>query len=448
MLKFGEGSVSPRLESDSSGPYTHRRVHQRTTRAERERRAIDKAPFLTRDAPTTGIADLDRQLASRGDGLAMLDLRDVDYLSHDTLLYIVAAFHERARKGLDTRLTLPRRETAADFLRAWGLPAALEAATDDRFEFLLEEESRDRFAKLSPTSRYERVIFRPGGGRETLLPKSFFAITPLSIPLQSVWAAVRTSPRRTAALERDRWLEAHILSVLDLYLSDRGDEVASRVVYEAVLNAAHHPKASLGMVSSQLVRSRADGRFGEPEAIEIAIWDNGDSFAKTLAARVTAGLPIQSEAFGKVDETFDVEVHGVGGQASSRLTLGSSHPLAVGSDAALTVAAFMLGVTSSPERGKYVDDEMFQTQADPAGSGLYYIRRTVVDKFGGTIRYLAGHSRMELRAGAQRGRYLAVLRNSKQDFANVAGNLLIVRIPVQNPYSGPRNAARTAALAR
>jgi hypothetical protein len=68
---------------------------------------------------------------------------------------------------------------------------------------------------------------------------------------------------------------------------------------------------------------------------------------------------------------------------------------------------------------------------DPAGSGLYYIRRTVVDKFGGTIRYMSGHSRMTLRGAGERGRYHAGIHNDPATSAHVSGNLLVVTIPVQ-----------------
>lgn len=367
----------------------------------------------------------------------------MDYLSHDSLLYLVSLFHHRNAQGLTTRLKLPRSDTATDFLRAWRLPEALESVTSNRFEYILDADSRERLHTLPSYSRYEQVIFKPGGGRESLLPKTFFAITPLTIPQQSVAEFLRTSPRRAASVERDRWLQAHILKVLDLYLSDRGDEIATRVVFEAVLNAAHHPKASQGMVSSQLVRARGPKGLELPHAIEIAIWDNGASFSQTLAERLLAGLPIHSEAFGVIDEEFDVEVRGGGGQAFSSVQLSSKTQVETTDAAALTVAAFMLGVTSAPERGTTLNDDMFVgDKPDPAGSGLYYIRRTVVDKFGGTIRYMSGHTRMTLRSSGERGRYHAGIHTDPNVCSHIAGNLLVVTIPVQSsagsPFGTPR----------
>lgn len=359
-----------------------------------------------------------------------VDLTTVVHMAHETLLYLVGFFYQRAARDQETSLKLPRSDTAVDFLRAWGLPDALERVTSERFVYLLDAESRQRFESLPEVSRYERVIFTPDAGREALMPRTFFAITPLNIPLQAVPVHMRTSPQRAASLERDRWLQAHVLNVLHYYLGDRGDDVATRVVYEAVLNAAHHPKASLGLVSSQLVRSRARASFGEPEALEIAIWDNGDSFSKTLSDRLAQGLPIHAESFGRIDEEFDVRVLGAGGQASSRVQMDSKTRIADTSETALTVAAFMLGVTSNPDRGTTLSDELFPGKPDPAGSGLYYIRRTVVDKFGGSIRYITGQSRMEIRGAGGRGRYHVQVRNGDHKAADIAGNLLVMTIPV------------------
>lgn len=432
---------------------THTLWEREPVHATRRSAGILMEGDLTRTAPTTTITDLDSRLGGPGDSYVVVDLNDVEYLAHDTLLYLVGYFHQRAAQGLTTRLVLPTRSTAVDFMRAWNFPEALEAVTDDRFEFLLDVDSRQRFQNLPPVSKYERVIFQPGGGRENLLPRTFFALTALGIPLQSAWSAVRTSPRRAASMERDRWLQAHVLRVLDLYLSDRGDQVGTRVVYEAVLNAARHPKASLGMVSSQLVRARKGDRFEEPVAIQIAIWDNGYSFAKTLSDRVVQGLPIQTESYGAIDEEFDVRVLGVGGQAHESLEfdkplkLDSKRDVVVAPDEALMVAAFMLGVTSAPERGTTVDDDIFLDGAsDPAGSGLYYIRRIVVDKFGGDIKYVSGRSRMSLTAGRSKGRYHATVHTSP-GFANISGNLLVVTIPVNFKPSPPKtSAARQTAL--
>lgn len=383
---------------------------------------------------TATVAELDERLSNgEVDRTGTVDLSWADFLSHDSLLFVVGLFRRRADEGRPTYLRLPRSDTAVDFLRAWRLPEALEAVTANRFEYLLDEGSRARLSRMPEQSRYERVIFKPGGGRETLLPKSFFAIQELAIPKHDLPSYLRTSPRRAASLERDRWLQAHILNVLDLYLSDRGDEIATRVIFEAVLNAAHHPKATVGMVSSQLVRTRLPNtELGDPESLEIAIWDDGSSFAETLHDRLANNLPIHSEAFGVIDEEFDVEVHGSGGQAFSRVQMSSRTPVVTTDSAALMVAAFMLGVTSSPERGGIAHDDTFLgDHSNPAGSGLYYIRRTVVDKFGGHIRYLSGHSRLTLSGGGRRGRYHAGVHIDPARTVPIAGNLLVVTIPVR-----------------
>lgn len=393
------------------------------------------------------IADLDHTFVSaRGLQDVLVDLRSVDHIAHETLMYLVGFFHQRTQRGQTTELTLPRTATAVDFLRSWGFPEALQRVTNNRFEYLLDADSRERYSGLPKISRYEKVIFTPDAGREALLPKTFFAITPLSIPLETVPTHVRTSPQRAASLERDRWLQAHVLNVLHYYLDYRGDEVATKVVYEAVLNAAHHPKASMGLVSSQLLRSRDGASFGEPRALEISIWDDGDSFAQTLGARLAKGLSIHAESFGRFSEEFDVRIFGAGGQANSTVKLDSKTRVSDTREEALTVAAFMLGVTSDPERGTSLGKEL--TDDEQAGSGLYFIRKTVVDKFGGRIRYMTGSSRLELRGAGQRGRYHVQVRNDPARAADIAGNLLVMTIPVDAAKAAPSRPTALSSLAR
>lgn len=79
-------------------------------------------------------ADLDRRLAARVNASepAHIDLKRVDYIGHDALLYLVALFHGRARQSFATTVSLPRTATAVDFLRAWNFPGALTEVTNRR----------------------------------------------------------------------------------------------------------------------------------------------------------------------------------------------------------------------------------------------------------------------------------------------------------------------------
>jgi hypothetical protein len=360
------------------------------------------------------------------------DLSRATYIAHDALIYLVGVIQYRAARGQLTKLVLPKDDRVLDFLRAWQFPEAVQEVTNLRFEDVIDESSRAKWPTLPAVSRYERVIDKPDGGRETLLAKQFFALTALRVPRTEVAEHVRGAAWRTAALERDRWLQQQVVSVLGLYLRSRGDEVATNVIYEAVLNAARHPAATLGYVSSQLVRKRTKAEFGEPEAFEIAIWDNGRSYADTLDERIKSGGSIYGDAYGKEPESFDVAIMRGGAVEpySLKLTHQDSGPPATRD--ALTVAAFMLGVTSRPDRANELpfDSESSDVLAEP-GTGLYYVRKTVLDKFDGSIRYLSGDLRLSLSQGDGPGRYHALVHRSVEAFAPVAGNLLIARIPVQ-----------------
>lgn len=196
----------------------------------------------------------------------------------------------------------------------------------------------------------------------------------------------------------------------------------------------------MGFVSSQLVRARKGTRFGEPVSIEICIWDNGRGYADTLGDRLHSGGSIYSEAYRMQREVFDLTViSGLGNEpVRARLTDQDTAPPAT--PEALTVAAFMLGVTSRPDRTAELplDEPGFTSAlAEPAGTGLYYVRKTVIDKFGGSIDYISQDLRMRISKPQRASNtYHAEVHRSRVDYAPVAGNLLIARVPVKPAVEG------------
>lgn len=377
-----------------------------------------------------GVVQVDESwAAARTSGSLHLDLTQCTYLSHSALLYIVAMARRRHLTGLQTRLALPRSWRVIDYLRAWRFPDAMELVCDAPFADLVDNDSRSRLAGMAPVSRYESVIVTPEGGRESLLPVSFFAITPIRISSPVTPELFRTSPERAATAERDKWLNIHIRSVLDRYLNDFGDTVGTRIVYEAVLNAASHPGAELGFASAQILKHRTGQSKGLPSALEVAIWDDGRTFVQTLGGQIERQLPITSEAYGKRDERFRVALSGPRGVLEP-LELDSRKKEIPTSPPALMISAFMLGVTSRPDRPPTID-EYGKLSEDP-GLGLYYVRRAAIDKFGGAIDYFAGQFHATIRASRERWHYEASVDYSPETRADIAGNLLIVRIPLDS----------------
>lgn len=362
---------------------------------------------------------------------ALLDFSNASYLDQEVLPYLVGLLRHRVEQRQRTQLKLPGSQRLIDFLRAWHLPEAIETACNVEFESLLDPASRSEFAIQKRRPPKYVVLATPGtGGLEELLPLSFFSLTPILL----------SDSTQAASLVRDRWLDAHLLSVLDLHLGGRANRLATNVLYEGILNAAMHPKACTAWTSAQiLAKPRPTStpiRRGERELV-LTIWDDGNSFAETLSEAKKDFGTIVSGARGLDDDDFDVVVSDRRTGRSSRHHLDKEFAIdGLRRESLLTVAAFILGVTATPTRaGVEMDaDDPRRGLLPPAslthsGLGLHIIRKTVIDLFAGSIAYVSGSVRLSISSNnSMQGRYVANVTRRRVSDPILAGNLLVIRL--------------------
>ena len=361
----------------------------------------------------------------------LLDLSGASYLDQEVLPYLLGLLRHRIEQRQRTLLRLPKSQRLIDFLRAWHLPAAVEAVCNVEFESVLDPSSRSVFAIQKQRPPKYVVFATPGtGGLEELLPVTFFAMTPI----------VLSDATQAASVVRDKWLDIHLLSVLDLHLGGTANRLATNVLYEGILNAAMHPKARTAWTSAQILAkpkptSTPIGR-GERELV-LTIWDDGNSFAKTLAEARKGYGTIVSGARGLDDDEFEVVVSDRRTGRTSVQHLDKTFAVdGLKRESLLTVAAFMLGVTSTPTRSAATmakDDprRQFLPEASVAysGLGLHIIRKTVVDLFAGNISYVSGSVRLSIESReSEQGRYVANVSRRRVSDPIVAGNLLVIRL--------------------
>lgn len=389
--------------------------------------------------PATGHVDVQRfdiawNAAVHGTGQpheVLLDLGTVGYLDQESLLYLVGLLAYRQANGLKTLLRLPTSDATIDYLRAWNFPKAVRLATHAEFLDFLEPDSRKLYqATENQPSRYVEVVATDRGGRETLLPVSFFAATPVALE----------DPQEAATVVRDEWLNGHVVGVLERHLGHYADRIATCVLHEAVLNAATHPKASVALTSSQLLarpRPTAQPALPGEKELVISIWDNGLSIDHTLAAALKVHGTIASPAYGLVSEKFHVSVtdrRSRPQRPSPPITLTSTTDTsALGRRSLLLASAFFLGITSTPSvvlpnASAAAPEEVPEAARRYTGLGLHAIRRTVCDLFSGSLLYASGNTRLTLVAGDARGEYIVNITRRNRSDAFVGGNLLVARM--------------------
>jgi len=361
-----------------------------------------------------------------------IDLRNVKYLDQEFLLYLVALVSGRERQKLGTLLALPTASHSLDFLRSWGLPEALATVTGRPFARLLTGESAARFSTVdSDLPRYVRAIDTPGGGREQLLPRSFFRITPINL--------VDHTPEEAASIVKSTHLDGHLQEVLNRHLYGRGEWWASEVMHEAVLNAGMHGGATKSFTSSQLMLGSPAEEARVPRELVMSIWDNGDSFAQTLQAAFRKHKSVWAPSFGLDDSEFR-------GMIEDKVT-GTSGPLELSArvrsmpkqQELQILAAFFLGVTSLPlESGRASRPGRRLTRAalprgaqEYGGAGLYLFRRTIIDSFRGSFMYASGPFRVRVHRKKDAKEYTATVLRLRESDPQVHGNLLIARVPLR-----------------
>jgi hypothetical protein len=362
----------------------------------------------------------------------VLDLSRSTYLTHDTLFLLGALGRARAWKGQSTRLRLNQNKRLFDFLRSWRFFEYYANVCDQTLEESLTQDSWTYLDNQTEPPRYVQMMQGPGGGYESLLLREQFEITPIDLEL---------NPLRAASSLRDRWLEVHLVGILEKLLKrdERkidGRRVATHIILEMVLNAASHAGAAMAYLSSQIDPPTKDR---VERSLHISVWDDGLSMADTLARALRDVGSIQSPAYGAIDEVFEVSVMGRRAR-ESKVVLSSSQTKLPSHPALLNVVAFMLGVSARPDEKRpswvhktligdpsiLLNDEVI----DHGGLGLYLVRTTAVDLFGGSITYKTGSYRYRIEAGTSKRTYRVSAHLTEDQACPVKGNLLEVSLPL------------------
>lgn len=407
------------------------------------------------------------------DAPVLLDFSETTYIDQECLLYIVAVLSERAPWKFETLIELPlrgsepeepespvvesgfepeddlpeqlnteqptspaqnhERDRIAEFLHAWQLPRAVKLATGRDISHFLTPASLKRVqAVTSENNSLVKVIDTPYNGREAMLPETYFAITPIRLD---------KGADEAATLITKEWIEAHIVSVLDLYLKDLGSRVGTYILHEAIVNAARHPEAKVAFTSAQVMYKRYDEKERIPRELVVTIWDNGASFADTLGSGLgRAG--VRNAAFWKETDEFSVQfADRDDDRQSRRIELKSGQDALPVEDPDLIVAAFMLGVTSLPERRNRDEESLAKLRQlsgnvlpdgveTYGGLGLHLVRRNVIDLFGGSLQYISGGYRLFLRGDGAVGKYRGFMTKREMLGPQARGNLLVARLPL------------------
>ncbi|MFH1345424.1 MAG: hypothetical protein ABIL01_30115 [Pseudomonadota bacterium] len=326
---------------------------------------------------------------------------------------------------------LPRQQKERDFWRAWNFPQALEAATGRTFRELSAREDHVYFGEEQKFFRRSEINLDRTKGHQELAFLNHFPIYSKQVERGQRAADVAYQFKNT-------WNAKHVQDVLHRKIGKNYGYFASRVVFEAIMNALRHPGASL--IQTGAIDQAASKKSKALSYLNAHFWDNGASIADTLYKAIQRGVRVRE---GKEDEfktnyllryepdlnspsqdvlvPFDVE-------------LNQSTPQHI----ALLATLFPL-VTSAPVGEHFVDEELRSTHPRLAqrGMGLFVLINTVVEVMSGEVSFRTSNFFMNVRKpdGDEATKFPSAnltvrIRRFPSTSTLFTGNLLVARIPI------------------
>lgn len=349
------------------------------------------------------------------------DLSACSWTEPAVLLYLGALLSARSRAGLPTSLRLPRSTKVREFLAAWRFYSALNAVLRENCQaIVVGEDIGALLLEEKQGNAYVGPLINTPFGADRLLSKYYFEIH----TFHSQFDLFQTS---FALNEAAKW--SRVARVLRTVLGGPANLFASRIVYEALVNAIRHPKADLIQFVSQL--RRGHDRVGDQ--LLITFWDNGKGIADTLQSAVQRGGVIRSATSIGLRATYNVRREEAFAEAGDVRTVGSDDiPGPTDTEDAFLLASVFPGTTSNPtgtaESLSELDDVRDPILSQP-GMGLYLLANTAVSVYRGDVVIRSGQWRLTLRPGEGVDAYQATLRRY-ENWPRFNGNLISVRLPL------------------
>jgi hypothetical protein len=356
------------------------------------------------------------------DAPLFINLDRVTFLHIEAMMMLLALLVDRTRRRFSTRLELPRKEGPLNALRAWDFARVTKESTGVDLDVFLTVGSRLRFQNREPIdSPFVSIIETPDGGVQMELPGSFFALKKVEMGQDAEVAA---------EVARLPYYDRHLVEILNDALKQDGRRIGSFLVREAIKNCVSHPQANVAYTTMQIRKNE----------VAIVVWDDGDSFSATFAQAHAKKAPLKSLAYGRAADVINTKFIDRDMTSKSKDIDHNSKTDDPHDDEEFIPFAFIMGTSSTPDIiYRRTDDERKDLEQyvphdliPYSGIGLHVIRKCVVDVFGGSIFYAAGGYRFDLRAKAkdEPGVYKGMLTLRRQGRSQVAGNLLVFRLPI------------------
>jgi len=362
------------------------------------------------------------------------DFRDTAFSEPSALQAIVSFTRTLLAQHKRVSLRLPKQQKERDFWRAWNFPQALEAATGRSFRELSEKSDHKYFGEPQKYFRRSEIDVGLSTDRQQLAFLNHY-------PIYSSQIGRGQKPADIAYQFKNTWNAKHVQDILSRKIGKNYGYFASRVVFEAILNALRHPGASL--IQTGAIEQSASKKSTIDSFLNVHFWDNGASIADTLYKAIQRGVRVREGIEKEFEKHYllryepDLNAPSQDEIIPFDLPLTPSTPQHI----ALLATLFPL-VTSDPFGIRHdVDEELKSSYPRLAqrGMGLFVLVNTVVEIMKGEVSFRTSHFFMNVRRpdAEERQRFPSAnltvrIRRFPSTSTLFTGNLLVVRIPIVN----------------
>ncbi|MBI5674423.1 MAG: hypothetical protein HZC48_01180 [Nitrospirae bacterium] len=370
---------------------------------------------------------LDRRFSyysSKGDNKQslVLDFSKSEFIEPSCLIYLISLLINRTRNDRETILKLPRLKKVRDFLRSWSFPDTIKNTTGLSFWAIVTEEDRSYFGENPSLNEqtYAGKLFNHYGKWERILQNY--------LPILELCNTGDSFNVGRALTEANRWKREVISSVLEKHLYGPHGFFASRIVFEAIMNAVRHPNASIILTTSCLRIDKGQNK-GQ---MAITWWDDGKSMIDTLREVLNNGNALTRGAINIIDKYRLVCEYIDGNKTEPVILTSDLIPDKTISDLHLLLAATFPGITCDLKGETHVPSP--ETAANPIlsspGMGLYLLINAACNVYHGSVSFRTKGYFMEIKP-AKSDSYGYEVNARYYSSAQFLGNMLTVNLPLQ-----------------
>ena len=392
--------------------------------------------------------------------LCIIDLSEVRFIEPTCLMYILAIIHRRDQKDFPIEIMLPR-ESVISILSTWRFYGAVENITQRPFSYFIYRKDLPPRSLINSIDNKIDFRKRPQREAETLedvLKKKY-------LPIKILFENNRDDePNKSLAdCEFERWQETEIMSWLqaNLNIPQYADEdekkeqikedFPARIVFEAMMNAIRHPKATVIATASHILwpkgsqdRRKSKKKIPPEDNLEnghftLIWWDNGIGIVETLRQALDTDKPIIVPIDPPPPRECKIVLEDMEGIKSEPMMETTDFvPNKATRDEMLLFAATCPRITRDPmgqghstKLGKAVSED------DPLrspGMGLYILLGSVINTFGGSVAFRTGKFFMNAKKGPKTGKWKAdyAIKITTYDSGFIfPGNIITIRLPIQ-----------------